>query len=243
MSQVREQKSVPSHDRGTISASMLHPSGVIISRIYAQCGGPNVRRILRQRGVSLTSLLICTLLLNHPPATAGELTPLSQYVHKIYSSEEGLPQNSGRALLQTRDGFIWIGTQDGLVRFNGDVFRVFDKDNTPGIHHNDVTSLLETDDSTLWIGTYNGLTSLKDGVFIYHPVTGGQAPEVVRALAADHEGTLWIGTMDAGVRKYRNGKAESITTSQGICSNSIYAIAEDHQHNIWIGTDAGVSVR
>ncbi len=186
----------------------------------------------------LTSLFVC------PGSLAQEQqkTPLRQYIHKIWTNKDGLPHNSGRALVQTQDGYLWIATQDGLVRFNGSVFQVFDKDNTPALKHNDITALIESADGTLWIGTYNGLTSFKNGIFTYHPTNMAGGLEIIRALAIDHEGNCWIGTMNAGLLKYKDGKTESITTAQGLSSNVVYAIAEDHQGNIWIGTNAGVSV-
>src|SRR5947209_11143130 len=69
--------------------------------------------------------------------------PIWQYVHTVWGSEQGLPQNSIQALLQTRDGYLWIGTQEGLVRFNGVEFKVFDKTNTEEIRHNDIRVLYE----------------------------------------------------------------------------------------------------
>jgi hypothetical protein len=86
------------------------------------------------------------------PAKELHTSPLLQYIHKIYTSNDGLPQNKTRAIVQTRDGFLWIGTQDGLARFNGTTFQVFDKENTPALKHNDITSLFESEDSSLWIG-------------------------------------------------------------------------------------------
>ena len=58
------------------------------------------------------------------PAKERNTNPLLQYIHKIYTSEEGLPQNRARAIVQTYDGYLWIGTQDGLARFNGTILHV-----------------------------------------------------------------------------------------------------------------------
>jgi ligand-binding sensor domain-containing protein len=157
-------------------------------------------------------------------------SPLLQYIHKIYTSDDGLPQNRSRVLVQTRDGFLWIGTQDGLARFNGTAFQVYDKENTPALKHNDITSLFETEDSSLWIGTFNGLTQLKNGVFTYHPIHTGP----VRGLTADRAGNLWIGTMNNGIYKYKDGKFDSITTAQGLSNNSLNILTVDNQGNLWI---------
>jgi ligand-binding sensor domain-containing protein len=78
--------------------------------------------------------------------------------------ENGLPQNTVQALVQTRDGFVWLGTEVGLVRFDGNGFQVFDKNSTPALPGNDVRCLLESRDGALWIGTSEGLARWKDGV-------------------------------------------------------------------------------
>jgi ligand-binding sensor domain-containing protein len=75
--------------------------------------------------------------------------------------QRGLPQNSGRALVQTCNGYLWIGTQNSLVRFNGAVFQVFNKDNTPALKHNDITVLIET----LWIKMYYVLVKIDERGF------------------------------------------------------------------------------
>ena len=143
---------------------------------------------------------------------------------------DGLPQNRARSLVQTHDGFLWVGTQDGLARFNGINFQTYDKENTPSLKHNDITSLFVADDSSLWIGTFNGLTQWKNGVFVSHSVTTGP----VRGIAADPEGNLWIGTMNKGIYKYKNGKFDSTTLSQGLTNNSLNIFTVDHEGNLWM---------
>src|SRR5258706_12271537 len=88
---------------------------------------------------------------------------LGQYSHQIWSTDNGLPQSSVHAILQTSDGFLWIGTEGGLARFDGYQFRVFDMERTPRLLGNDVRSLLEDRSGALWVGTVAGGTRLKDG--------------------------------------------------------------------------------
>ena len=173
-----------------------------------------------------TGLFLCS----RTPAQQLHKSPLVQYIHKVYTSEDGLPQNRCRALVQTRDGFLWVGTQDGLARFNGTSFQIFDKENTPAIKHNDISALFETGDSSLWIGTFHGLTQLKHGVFTYHAMNAGP----VRGLATDRAGNLWIGTMNNGIYKYENGKFDSLTTMHGLSDNSLNILTVDNQGNLWI---------
>jgi ligand-binding sensor domain-containing protein len=178
-------------------------------------------------------LLICSGVILSCTVAAQERfgRPFAQYIQKIYTSNDGLPQNRSRALVQTKDGFLWIGTQDGLARFDGATFEIFNKDNTPALRHNDITSLYETEDSSLWVGTFNGLVQLKNGIFTSLPLSTGP----VRGITADLAGNLWIGTMDNGIYKYKNGVIDSITTMQGLVSNSLNLLTVDQEGSLWIG--------
>src|SRR5215471_8778772 len=99
-----------------------------------------------------------------PCASALEpSTSLASYGRQAWVMENGLPQNTVQALAQTRDGFIWLGTEVGLVRFDGNNFVLFDQNSTPKLPGNDVQCLLATDDGALWIGTGDGLAQFQNG--------------------------------------------------------------------------------
>src|SRR5258708_19949821 len=78
---------------------------------------------------------------------------ITQYGHRVWTVEQGLPQNSVSAILQTRDGHLWFGTQEGLVRFAGVRFVVFDQKNTPAFKDPPARTLYEAREGTLWIAT------------------------------------------------------------------------------------------
>ena len=80
-------------------------------------------------------------------------------------TENGLPQNTVQAIIQTRDGYLWIGTQEGLARFDGLNFTVFDKENTPAFKSNDIRFLHEDQQGRLWISTSYGLVCRHNGQF------------------------------------------------------------------------------
>src|SRR3954466_6818361 len=77
---------------------------------------------------------------------------ISQYTHEMWGTEAGLPQNSVTSIVQTPDGFLWFGTEEGLVRFDGFRFTVFDKSNTPALGTSEISVLLADSDGALWIG-------------------------------------------------------------------------------------------
>jgi ligand-binding sensor domain-containing protein len=82
---------------------------------------------------------------------------LNEFGHQAWLTENGLPQNTVQAIVQTQDGYLWIGTQEGLARFDGLNFTVFDKENTPAFKSNDIRALHEDKQGRLWISTSYGL--------------------------------------------------------------------------------------
>ena len=124
-------------------------------------------------------------------------TPLASYGRQAWGMENGLPQNTAQALVQTRDGFIWVGTEVGLVRFDGSSFTVFDRNSTPALPGNDVRCLLETHDGALWIGTSEGLARWKDGIVTSFTTKDGLPGNGIIVLGESYE-KLWLWT-DKGI--------------------------------------------
>ncbi len=119
-----------------------------------------------------------------------------------------LPNAWVDAIVQNEDGFIWVGTQQGLGRFDGTLFTTFDKTTTKdGIKHNYIRSLLEDrKEKTLWIGTFGGgLSRYTAGEFRSYSEEDGLPGKFILALAQDRQGTLWIGT-DRGLAEFKGGK-------------------------------------
>ena len=89
---------------------------------------------------------------------------LTQYSRTVWTQERGLPQDTIRAITQTKDGYLWLGTDEGLARFDGYEFVVFNKAHGD-LPDNSVTALTASNDGALWIGTQNGLVQYRDGKF------------------------------------------------------------------------------
>ena len=103
-----------------------------------------------------------------PAAALEPTTSLKNYGRQAWAMENGLPQNTVQALAQTKDGFLWLGTEAGLVRFDGVEFQTYDRNSNsglpgPALPGNDIRCLLATADGALWIGTNAGLARWKDG--------------------------------------------------------------------------------
>lgn len=121
-------------------------------------------------------------------------TPLANLGRQAWVMENGLPQNTVQALVQTKDGFVWLGTEAGLVRFDGIGFQIFDRSSTPALPSNDVCCLREARDGGLWVGSSEGLARWKDGETRAYSTRDGLPGNGIRALAEGSSGELWVST-------------------------------------------------
>ena len=165
---------------------------------------------------------------------------ITQYVFTVWQTAQGLPQNSVHAVLQTRDGFLWLGTQEGLVRFDGEHFDVIDRSNTKALAHNHVSALAEDAQGVLWIGTSSGLTRLKDGVFTRIGAAQGLGDAFISVLENDHDGHLWVGTRQGGLFVLDQGRIRDIGAEQGLPRANIQAIHQRADGDLWVGTSTGL---
>ncbi|MEJ1931600.1 two-component regulator propeller domain-containing protein, partial [Nostoc sp. NIES-2111] len=126
------------------------------------------------------------------------------YGYAQWQDRDGLPQNTVQAIAQSTDGYIWLGTEAGLVRFNGRAFRTYTQANTPEMRSDSVLSLLARPDGGLWVGTRSGLI-LRRGEKSRSISKGMGSHEGIRALAQDEAGNLWVGT-NRGVTRVAAGQ-------------------------------------
>ena len=175
-----------------------------------------------------------------PAKTAPE--PLSrQYIQTTWTVQEGLPQNTVNAILQTRDGYLWLGTFGGLARFDGVKFTVFNSANTPGMRANRVLSLYEDRAGVLWIGTETGeVMSLRGSEARTFSTGDGLPGGLVWCFCEDHEGVLWVGTTK-GLTRWQEGNVRTYTKEDGLAGNIVWSIYEDRPGHSWLGTDEGLT--
>jgi len=187
-------------------------------------------------GTALVSCLTSVLLLASavPLLSSFLLTPAhaqptpSQYVTRVWHTEEGLPQNSVNAMLQDHQGYIWIGTFGGLARFDGERFTVFDSANTPGFGSDEIFSLYESRSGVLWIGTVDGgLIRLQDGVATTYTERDGLPKRWVTSIRGDLEGKVWINTAGGGVAHFAGTKLEAYPTHHGKAVREFFLQARD----------------
>jgi len=147
--------------------------------------------------LALVGPLVCVAGVGFPPGNPS-------YGVDLWSEAEGLPQSRVRAIVQTHDGYIWLGTDGGAVRFNGASFKAFTVE-SGNLKDNEVWALQEDDENALWIGTYGGgLTRLKDGRFETFTTSDGLPDDVVTRIEKDSSGDLWIAT-SSGFSRYSRG--------------------------------------
>ena len=165
---------------------------------------------------------------------------IAQYAHEIWNAKSGLPEADVMAILQTRDGYLWVGTEEGLARFDGVRFTVFDRKTSP-LPNNRVQALAETLDGSLWIGTENGLSQLKDHQFTNYSTREGLPSNNIRDLWAEPGGPLWITTV-AGVRMWGNNGFERNPSIEKISGNYPRQLLRTRHGETWVASDTGLQV-
>ena len=167
---------------------------------------------------------------------------LTQYGIDRWDDRAGLPQNSVQAIAQTSDGYLWLGTQEGLLRFDGVRFRTYDETSTPALRKPYIWALEADGDGSLWIGTEEGgLTHFKDGRFRSIGVEDGLPAKWVNAIKRDRDGNLWVGTIGGGLARIRGGRIERFDSARGLPAKMILSIAVDAAGIVWVATPAGLA--
>ncbi|HEY6844885.1 MAG TPA: two-component regulator propeller domain-containing protein [Terracidiphilus sp.] len=142
-------------------------------------------------------------------------TTLASYGRQAWGMENGLPQNTVQAVAQTQDGFVWLGTEVGLVRFDGNTFQVFDRSSRPALPGNDVRCLLVGKDGALWIGTSEGLVLWKGGAATTFTQADGLPGNQIVSLQPDGHGGIRVETA-SGAAHFENGRFRQAIAEQAV---------------------------
>jgi ligand-binding sensor domain-containing protein/signal transduction histidine kinase len=180
-------------------------------------------------------VLAVLLLAMVPGGAALRAQGIDGYTRHVWQSPDGLPEQTVQAFAQTPDGYLWIGTTGGLLRFDGVHFTVFDRQNTPNLHENSVFCLMVARDGTLWIGTEGGgVVSYAGGQFRGWLSTSGASDDFVRAIVQDPDGAIWAGT-DRGLLRLEGQRFRQVDGSPSIPPISVHAIHRDRAGHLWVG--------
>jgi len=210
-------------------------------------------------GISIW-LIICTLIAV-PNISITEFESNPKFSH--ISIEDGISQSSGLCLLQDNRGFIWIGTEDGLNKYDGNSFIVYKNElwNPYSISHNHIYALYEDEDSVMWIGTNGGGLNKFDREldrfysYQHNPSDSSSiSNNVIRAIFKDSFGDLWIGTEGGGLNRFVNNRKKSNPNEgeferfmhqdkdiKSLSSNYVFALFEDKDNQLWVGTKNGLN--
>ena len=196
-----------------------------------------------RRSVALTVtpysiLLACFVLACCARAVALDPSlDISQYAHTAWI-RDGFAKGAIRSIAQAPDGYLWLGTEFGLLRFDGMRAVPWQPPGGEKLPNNMISGLLVSRDDTLWIGTLKGLVSCKDRKFTqYVEVTG--IP--IGGLLEDREQAVWFGTQEpskARLCAIRSGKVECY--GAGTFGSVVIALNEDHRHNLWVSAQTGL---
>ncbi|MCS7090775.1 MAG: two-component regulator propeller domain-containing protein [Verrucomicrobiota bacterium] len=162
------------------------------------------------------------------------------YFFELWGTDEGLPQSSVAALIQTSDGYLWLGTYGGLVRFDGVRFVVFDAGNSPGLASSRVTALCEDDQRRLWIGHENGKVTIREaGRFHLVPLPESWGTGKVLAICTDGQGRVWL--VDEEGMLFEPFQQQRQTPPSGP-GRGLVSVVQTDDGRIWIARNGQVSV-
>ncbi|MCP5051851.1 MAG: response regulator [bacterium] len=195
-----------------------------------------------------TGLLAVTLFFFHyssPPLLA--LDPdkeLNHYIVDNWQTQDGLPDVMINRVVVGSDGYLWLATRNGLARFDGRGFEVYDKQRSPGLPSNDIWAINQDSSGRLWLGTGEGLAIFKHGnVVPFFNKKRARFNTLTFTLFRDENDNFWVGTDGAGVGYYNvdNSELTIYTVKDGLSGNLIRSVLEDSQGRLWVGTRNGLN--
>lgn len=173
---------------------------------------------------------------NFNPNLYSQNNTFPQYNLEFFTTSNGLPQNSVEAILQSQDYYLWLATQEGIAKFDGFQFRIFNKKNTDAIKHNYFSTIFEDSQGNIWFGTIGGGLVVYNGVdFLSYTIEDGLPSNFIRDISEDKFGAVWIGT-DNGLILFHEGNL--IQTPSNIFKQaSIHSIIRDNNGNMWLDVE------
>ncbi|BCT93805.1 hypothetical protein LYSHEL_28320 [Lysobacter helvus] len=187
-------------------------------------------------------LALAAIVLPAAAQAAPHDKPVNAYFREVWTTREGLPHNQVNAIAQTPDGYLWFGTWEGLVRYNGLEFHVIDRSNTPALRDNGVRSIRVAPDGALVVGTSRGGVSvLQNGTWRTWGKAQGLSQDEIMDAVRDQRGRLWVATESAGLTRVDpDGHVQVYSQGHGLPSNVTFGLVRDRDDSIWLSTAAGI---
>src|ERR1700754_498691 len=185
---------------------------------------------------------VCAFLLLACCPAAFALNPdldVSQYAHTPWKSRDGFPKGEITSIAQTPDGYLWLGMEFGLFRFDGVKNVLWRPPANQELPSSFIFSLLVARDGTLWIGTAKGLASWKDGKLTQYPEL---ADRYIFKVVEDREGTIWASGMAVPVGKLCAIRSSNVQCfgDDGSLGRGVFNLHEDSKGNLWTGVKDGL---
>src|SRR6266481_498568 len=208
-------------------------------RSYHAHVSPSRLRLLRRRAALQMPRLTWTILLLVAAAFAPGARATSNYFTHLWQTEDGLPQNAVTSIIQTRDGYLWLGTYGGLARFDGIRFTHFDPASYPQLKSSRVTSLLEDRDGYLWVGHETGeVVRFKQGRFDEIQAPSSWKGKKIVAICEDELSDFWLVSDEGLMSRLRDGL---LLVPRAGAALGLVGIANDAAGHIWIARHGALS--
>ena len=168
-------------------------------------------------------------------ARGAILSAPAEYLIEVWQTDAGLPDNTVTGIAQTPDGYLWCATRNGLARFDGVRFKVFNLANTPELGSSRMQQLFVDRRGTLWISTLEGgLVQFKEGRFtVFYPSQRERPWKAFIGFADDESGKLWLTTEDSVVIGFADGKFTLESTNWHKLDPIPYQVRNDYQGRLW----------
>ncbi|SNY57667.1 diguanylate cyclase (GGDEF) domain-containing protein [Arsukibacterium tuosuense] len=191
-------------------------------------------------GVTSLLWLLSGLLVTPVIATTNDIVSLDNYFSESWSTVDGLPHNTVNAIAQTPDGYLWFATWEGVARFNGRRFDIFERSAVTGLPDSGIRTLSVAQNGDLLVaGSRGGIARVNGHQWQSYPPLG----VLINKALVDSQQRLWLATEGEGVvMQTPNGSRRQFTEDNGLPANAANSVFEDSKGRIWVGTRAGLAV-
>ena len=190
----------------------------------------------------VTVLLAALCALLSLPALALDQKALDAYAREVWTTRDGLPHNQVNSIAQTPEGYLWFATWEGVVRYNGQEFRSFGRNNVPALQDSGIRAVSVGPTGHLVVSTSRGGVSVLRGEeWTTYTTEQGLSQDETFAAIEDRAGRIWVASESRGVTRLDANASKVFTVADGLGSDVGYAVLEDGSGAVWAATGQGVA--